>query len=182
MIGLDFVVERPAVDESRRPGEDPGAYVERVARAKAETAAGPDRLVLAADTAVVHQGRVLGKPAHPEEARGMLRRLQGDRHEVFTGLAVTVWADGLETHSLVDMCEVVFVAMTAEEIADYVATGEPMGKAGGYAIQGIGGRFIERIHGNPFTVAGLPLHLVSRLLGRAGHGLDTFALRAPAGG
>ena len=90
-LGLVFGVEVPDVDESRNPGEAPVAYVERIAREKASAVAGPDRLVVAGDTAVVHEGRVLGKPAHPEEARSMLRRLQGDHHEVFTGVAVTGW-------------------------------------------------------------------------------------------
>lgn len=180
MMRLDFDVEPPQIDESRRPDEEPAAYVERLARAKAESAAGPGRLVLAADTAVVHGGRVLGKPAHPEEARAMLRRLQSERHEVLTGLAVSSWEDGPVTRSLVDACEVVLAPMTAEEIADYVATGEPMDKSGAYAIQGVGGRFVERIRGSHYTVVGLPLHLAFRLAARAGHDLGDFAI--PAGG
>ena len=93
-LGLEFDVEPADVDETRRQGESPGVYVERLAIEKAREVAGPERVVLAADTAVVHEGRVLGKPAHPEEARAMLRALQGDRHEVFTGVAVASWDDG----------------------------------------------------------------------------------------
>ena len=174
-LGLDYDVVKPEIDETSLPNEDPAGYVERVARTKAEWGSGPGRLVLAADTTVVHRGRMMGKPAHPEEARSMLRSLQGDRHEVFTGLAVASWGDGPEVHALVDACEVVMMVMTEDEIADYVATGEPMDKAGAYAIQGRGGRFVQSVHGSPFTVVGLPVHLLARLVARSGHGLDDFA-------
>ncbi len=167
-IGLDFDVEAPEVNESRYPGETPGEYVERLARAKAVSAAGPDRVVLAADTIVVHEGRILGKPDHPEEARGILRRLQGDRHEVLTGVCAAGWDGGPVTRSAVDVAEVEFLPMTEEEIADYVATGEPMDKAGAYALQGVGARFVRSVTGSPFTVIGLPLHLVPPLLAGVG--------------
>lgn len=130
--------------------------------------------MLAADTVVVHDGRVLGKPSHPEEARSMLRRLQGDRHEVFTAVAVCGWSDGPDLHSAVDVTEVVFLSMTEDEIADYVSTGEPMDKAGAYALQGSGGLFVEAVIGSPFTVIGLPIHLLPRLLAKTGHSLDSF--------
>ena len=173
-LGLDFDVEPPDVDESRHQGEPPGVYVERIAADKARAVAAAGRVVLAADTAVVHEGKVLGKPGHPEEARSMLRRLQGDRHEVFTGVAVVSWDGGPVVHPTVDVTEVVFLPMTDDEIADYVSTGEPMDKAGAYALQGVGGRFIESVKGSPFTVVGLPIHLVSRLISHAGMDIRSF--------
>lgn len=173
-IGLEFEVVPADVDESRRPDEGPGVYVERLAVDKATAVAGPDTVVVAADTAVVHKGHVLGKPAHPEEARRMLRSLQGETHDVFTGVAV---AGGGEVASLVDVTEVRMASMTPDEIADYVDTGEPMDKAGSYALQGRGGLYVESLTGNPFTVIGLPVHLLPRLTARVGAQLGNFARR-----
>ncbi len=178
-LGLDFDVEPTDIDESRHQDEPPGVYVERIASAKARAVAAADRVVLAADTVVVHEGKVLGKPGHPEEARSMLRRLQGDRHEVFTGVAVASWDGGPALHPAVDVTEVAFLPMTDDEIADYVSTGEPMDKAGGYALQGAGGRFVESVKGSPFTVIGLPIHLISRLIGHAGLDIRVFQLGQP---
>jgi len=180
-LGLEFDVEASDVDETRRPDETPGVYVDRVAREKATALAGPDRLVVAADTTVVHEGRVMGKPAHPEEARAMLRRLQGDRHEVFTGLAVAAWDNRVKLNSAVDVTEVNMMPMTADEIADYVGTGEPMDKAGAYALQGSGGRFVKGVRGSPFTVIGLPIHLLPRMISHAGSDFESFRLRSPIG-
>lgn len=173
-LDLEFEVKPADVDETRRPDETPGAYVERVARNKAAAVVDSDSVVVAADTAVVHGGHVMGKPAHPEEARSMLRRLQGDTHEVFTGVAVAV---GDRMESLVDVTEVRMLPMTDDEIAGYVDYGEPMGKAGAYALQGRGGLFVESIVGSPFTVIGLPVHLLPRLVRRLGHDLDDFAAK-----
>lgn len=178
-LGLSFDVQPADVDETRWPGEAPAVYVERVAVEKAKAVAGPGRLVLAADTAVVHEGRVLGKPAHPEEARSMLRSLQGDRHEVFTGLAVAGWDGGATVDSLVDVTLVTFLPMTEDEIADYVEGGEPMDKAGAYALQGAGGRFIKAVEGSPFTVIGLPIHLIPRLVSHRGHDFSSFLREHP---
>ncbi len=169
-IGLEFETVSPDVDESRFAGEDPSQYVQRVALLKAR--AGMDRgaVALAGDTAVVHEGRVLGKPGHPEEARAMLRRLQGETHEVFTGLAVAWFGESeVENKSLVDMTTVRMTPMTDTEIEWYVGTGEPLDKAGAYGIGGLGGRFVERVSGSPATVSGLPVHLIDRLLVAAGH-------------
>lgn len=175
-LRLDFDVDPSGVDETRLPDEAPGVYVERVALAKARSVAGPERLVVAADTTVVHEGRILGKPAHPEEARAMLRRLQGDSHEVFTGLAVAWWDGGPAVQAIVDVAMVEMTPMTDDEIADYVATGEPMDKAGAYALQGMGGVYVKRVIGSPFTVIGLPIHLLDRLISAAGAGLSHFRL------
>lgn len=174
-LGLQYDIEPPGVDETRLPDELAAAYVERVARSKAEAAAGVGKVVVAADTAVVHAGHILGKPGHPEEARAMLRRLQGDRHDVFTGVAVATFERATPALvSAVDVTEVTMLSMTDDEIAAYVESGEPMDKAGAYALQGKGGVYVEKLHGSPFTVIGLPIHLLPRLLGRAGADFDEF--------
>lgn len=177
-LGLDFDFVAPDVDESRFPEEAPAAYVERVARAKAEAVGGDGVIVVAADTTVVHEGRVMGKPGHPEEARSMLRRIQGDIHEVFTGLAVGSWDGGTQMKSVVDIAEVTMLPMTEEEIVWYVDTGEPLDKAGAYALQGRGGRFVRRIVGSPFTVIGLPIHLLARLVSASGAELSELMTAA----
>jgi septum formation protein len=166
-LGLSFRIVAPDVDESRHPDEEPDIYVERVARMKALAVAEAGSVILAADTTVVHEGRVLGKPAHPGEARSMLARLQGDVHAVFTGVAVA--ADGAVS-SAVDRSLVRMSVMTDVEIDRYVAGGEPIDKAGSYALQGLGGMFVESVEGSPSNVIGLPLHIAARLL-RA-HGID----------
>jgi septum formation protein len=175
-LGLDFDVEAADVDETRRPDETPLDYVERLARAKALAVFRPGSLALGFDTVVVHEGRVLGKPAHPEEARSMLRRLQGDSHEVMTGLAVAGTGDGgaPEVFSSVDVTEVFFTTMTEEEIDDYVDSGEPMDKAGAYALQGYGGVFVQSVRGSAHNVVGVPVHLLGRLVARFGHRLGDF--------
>jgi septum formation protein len=178
-LGLDFDFVTPDVDESRFPDEAPAAYVERVARAKAEAVTGEGLIVVAADTTVVHEGRVMGKPGHPEEARSMLRRIQGEVHEVFTGLAVGGWDGQAQIKSVVDIAEVTMLPMTEEEIAWYVGTGEPLDKAGAYALQGLGGMFVSRVVGSPFTVIGLPVHLVARLVSASGADLSAFRIGAP---
>lgn len=166
-IGLTFRVVVPDVDEGRLPDEEPDHYVERVARLKAAVVDEADAVVIAADTTVVHEGRVLGKPEHPGEARTMLLRLSGDSHVVFTGVAVY---GGRSMSSTVDRTLVRMVEMTDNEIDRYVATGEPLDKAGAYALQGIGGMFVESVEGSASNVVGLPLHIAALLL-RA-HGLD----------
>lgn len=170
-IGLEFIMRPPGVDETRMPDEPAPGYVERLAREKALAAAEPGCVVIGADTAVVHQGRVLGKPAHPQEARSMLNRLGGDTHEVFTGMAVV---NGEEIRSVVDVTEVKMLPITDGEVDEYVDGGEPMGKAGSYALQGEGAVFVESITGNPYTVIGLPIHLLPRLLRQVDAGLEHF--------
>lgn len=173
-LGLTFDVIPAGIDESRHAHESPADYVERVAVDKAFAIAGADRIVVAADTAVVYEGRILGKPAHPEEARSMLRHLQGTEHDVFTGLAVASWEGRPVIHRLTDVTEVRMLPMTEDEIADYVDTGEPMDKAGAYALQGRGGRFVESVSGSSYTVVGLPIHLLARLLTHAGTDIHDF--------
>ncbi len=176
-LGLSFDVQAPNVDETRFPDESPGAYVERVARSKASAVVATDLVVVAADTTVVVDGRVLGKPGHPEEGRSMLRRLQGRKHEVFTGLALSVGPPDEHLGSIVAATEVEMVPMTDEEVVRYVASGEPMDKAGAYALQGYGGVFVAGVVGSPSNVIGLPVHLLPMLFHQAGLELDQFLNR-----
>lgn len=173
-VGAAFVAIAPDVDERRFPDEDPDSYVLRIAEAKARAVAEPGRVVLAADTTVVHHGRVLGKPAHPAEARAMLERLSGEAHAVHTGVAVAGAIEGsLEVHREVCVSVVRMLPLTGEEIAGYVAGGEPMDKAGAYALQGRGAIFVESVEGSPSNVVGLPLHVAARLL--RGFGFDLLS-------
>ena len=166
--GLEFDVCPTDVDESPVAGEPPDSYVVRVARDKARGAAqrrGTVRPVLGADTAVVVSGRVLGKPAHDDEARSMLRLLSGRVHEVLTGVALLSGRD--EVKECVTT-RVRFVSLTDQEIEWYVGTGEPRGKAGAYAIQGGASRFVDWIEGSWANVVGLPVATVYRMLRQAG--------------
>ena len=160
------------VDEAVVPGEAPREYVTRVSRAKAQ--AGWRRMlqrnlprapVLAADTAVVLEGRILGKPADREEAAGMLAALSGRRHEVLTAVAVTCEE---RTELAVSASEVEFRALAANEIRDYVASGEADDKAGAYAIQGGAARFVREMRGSYSGVMGLPLYETAQLLDNTG--------------
>ena len=167
MIGLEFRVVAPGVDETRGPAEQPEGYVTRLARKKASTVAGRERgaVVLAADTTVVLRGHVFEKPQSPEDAGRMLRELRGRKHQVMTAVAVA--QDGRVEHAL-DVTEVTFRPLTDAQIAAYVATGEPVDKAGAYAIQGKGAALVEGIRGDFFGVMGLPLRLALDLLERFG--------------
>jgi septum formation protein len=160
--GIPFEVAPAHVDETIRDGESPERYVTRVAEDKA-LAIGrrfPHRLVLAADTIVVVDGAVLGKPADGQDARRMLRLLSGRTHEVMT--AVTLGAADRDTR--IEKTTVEFAGLTAVEIDWYVDSGEPMDKAGAYAIQGLASRFIRRIDGSYSNVVGLPVALVYEML------------------
>ena len=163
--GYAFDVAPAGIDERRLGDETPAAYVRRLARAKAEAVAPryPGRVVVGADTIVVIDGLVLGKPADAAEAAGMLGRLAGRRHTVLTGVALVRDA---RSEVVVERTEVAFTALDAERIRWYVGTGEPDDKAGAYAAQGIGSRFIERIEGSYSNVVGLPIPVVGRLLER----------------
>ena len=164
--GIEFETVAANVDEAVRPGEDPDTYVRRLAAAKVEAIVGraEGRPVLAADTAVVVEGMILGKPIDRHDARRMLRLLSGRAHDVVTGVAVATPA-GITAASESTCVE--FRALTDAEIDAYVETGEPDGKAGGYAIQGQAGQFVSRISGSHSNVVGLPMDLVRALLGGA---------------
>jgi len=167
MLGLPFRVVATGVDETRQSSELPEAYVVRLAREKARVVAARERgeLVLAADTTVVLRGEIFEKPSTPAEAEAMLGRLQGRTHRVMTAVAVAL--DGRLEHAL-DVTEVTFRRLSGDAIAAYVATGEPMDKAGAYAIQGKGAALVEGIRGDFFGVMGLPLRLALELLERFG--------------
>lgn len=159
-IGTQFEVIPTDVDETATGGLPPAALAETLALMKAQhvAAARPDALVLGADTIVVLDGRVLGKPAGPAEARDMLRTLEGNTHTVFTGIAL-VHASTERSVTASEATRVTFGSMTANEIAAYVATGSPLDKAGGYGIQDDrGALFVSRIDGDYYNVVGLPLH------------------------
>lgn len=156
---IPFEVRPVDVDESPLEGEDPAAYVVRVARDKAAAfgALSPDTLVLAADTTVVVDGEILGKPADASDAARMLRLISGRWHEVLSGVA---FRHPGEEGSLVDSSRVHVQPLSEDEIRWYVETGEPFGKAGAYAIQGLASRFIDRIEGSYSNVVGLPISRV----------------------
>lgn len=165
LAGFRFLVDPADVDETEHPGERPEDYVLRVARDKALTVARrqPGRVVLAADTTVVAGGQILAKPADEADAVRMLELLSGAVHDVWTG--VVARRNGQEAAEPV-LTRVHLRHMTPDEIGWYVASGEPMGKAGAYGIQGRAARFIERIEGSWSNVVGLPIATVDRLLKR----------------
>jgi len=167
LIGIAHEVQPADIDESLRPGELPAAHAERLARGKAHTIAErePDAVIIAADTIVVVDGDVLGKPSDETDARAMLRRLSGRTHTVLTAIAV---ARGAQTESAVESVDVTFRELTEEDITAYIATGEPMDKAGAYGIQGYGATIVERVNGDYFSVMGLGLRRLVVLLARAG--------------
>lgn len=170
-LGLRFAVLDVDVPELHRDGEPPEDYVSRVAREKAgagllQVAAVPGAIVLGADTEVVLDGEVFGKPADAAAAAAMLRRLQGRRHRVIS----TVWllSAGREAHAT-SLSEVRFAPMDESAIAAYVASGEPYGRAGAYAIQGLAAAHIDHLSGSFSGVMGLPLYETAQLLRQFGH-------------
>lgn len=169
-IGVPVQVVRCAVDEQVLPGELPEQYVQRVTRAKvlAGVAQAPlDAVVLAADTAVVLDGQILGKPADREHAMRMLRALSGREHQVMTAVAVM---RGAEVQLQLVATQVRFRPLTEAQMAAYWETGEPVDKAGGYGIQGLGAVFVEHVSGSYSAVVGLPLMETAVLL-------DDFGIR-----
>jgi len=169
-LGWRFEWTAPKVDESPLPGEAPEALCERLARLKAEAPEAREGvLVLAADTIVVVDGRVLGKPADLDESREMLALLQGRGHEVLTGVALR-WSG--RTVSAVERTAVRFRLLTPGEVAAYAATGEGTDKAGSYAIQGRGALLVSGIDGDYFNVVGLPLCRLGMLLESVGLSLE----------
>jgi septum formation protein len=163
--GYTFVVRAAHIPEDPQPGEDPIAYVTRLAREKAEAVYGllgdAGAVVLGADTTVTLDDHILGKPEDAADAARMLRLLSGRTHRVITGVAV-VAAGRAEVAA--EVTAVRFLTISDREIAEYIATGEPMDKAGAYAIQGRAARWIPRVEGCYFNVVGLPISLVTALL------------------
>jgi septum formation protein len=167
LVGIPHVVRPADIDEAFGPGEQPGAHCERLAREKAAVVAAgaPDAVVIGSDTIVVVDGDVLGKPRDEPHAVEMLARLSGRTHTVMTAVAVQ-WR-GVEL-SAVEEVDVTFHALDRERIRAYIATGEPMDKAGAYGIQGFGATIVQRVDGDYFAVMGLPLQRLVRLMEQLG--------------
>ncbi len=169
-----FKVTSPEVDETVEEHLPPAQVVEELSRRKALAGArhaDQDDLIIAADTVVALEGAVLGKPADQREAFAMLSALSGNRHYVYTGLTV-IQGDQVVTQH--ECTTVTFRELEPEEISHYIATGEPMDKAGAYGIQGLGAMLVSGIEGDYFNVVGLPIFRLSRIL--AGFGLDLFQM------
>ncbi|HTN34270.1 MAG TPA: Maf family protein [Marinobacter sp.] len=167
-IGVEFSVLPADIDETPVTGENVRHYVERMAREKSlkVAAASPESLVLGADTSVVLDGIILGKPVSCNEAVATLRQLSGKTHQVLTAVAL---ASGVGCKSRLVITEVRFRDLSDVEITRYVATGEPMDKAGSYGIQGLGGIFVRELRGSYSAVVGLPLQETAALLADAGY-------------
>ena len=166
MLGYDFLCKPVYADETIPADASPETAVQLLARRKAEAVAcAPDDVALGSDTVVALENRILGKPANTEEAAGMLRSLSGKYHTVHTGVCLKS-AEKCEVFAVSTLVE--FFPLTDAEIAAYVATGDPMDKAGAYGIQGIGAINIRRIDGDFFTVMGLPAAQTARALRRFG--------------
>jgi septum formation protein len=167
MIGLDYIIETSGAEEVQPHGLSPTEFVKTLALQKAQPVADlhPNDCVIGADTIVYLDGDILGKPNSPEMAKAYLTRMQGRSHVVYTGVAVLKNGRADVRH-----CEttVTFAPMTHLEIESYVATGEPLDKAGAYGVQGPGGVFVERIDGNYFNVIGMPLPMLYQMLIDAG--------------
>jgi septum formation protein len=159
--GYEFEIVVADVDERVRDGEPPAEYVRRLAAEKSSAVMAADAIILGADTTVVVDGEILGKPRDDDEAAAMLRRLAGRHHEVLTGVSIR---QGAHEVGRVESTAVWFSVLTKEDIAWYVASGEGRDKAGAYAIQGLASRFIPRIDGSYANVVGLPVAAVAELL------------------
>jgi septum formation protein len=164
-LGVSFSIMPPGIDERRKPSESPKEYALRIAYEKARKVGDlfPDKWIIGADTIVVHKGKVLGKPKTDEDAIAMLKRLRANWHKVFTGYCILnaskqiVYQDVAET-------KVFIKDLTDDEIAKYVGTSEPFGKAGSYAVQGRGGYMVKEIKGSYTNVVGLPICEITEAL------------------
>ncbi len=164
-LGLQFTTKPAAIDETPEPEESAEDFVRRMAAGKAESIAGlrPDAVVIGADTVISHHGEILGKPASRADALTILQKLQGSSHIVMTALALYCRKDNLAT-TLVGATTVTFGRFPKDVLESYIRSGEPMDKAGAYAIQGQGGFLIEQINGSCSTVIGLPMNELVTLL------------------
>jgi septum formation protein len=178
LIGIPHEVCPAHVDERYHAGETPPGYAERLARAKASALSQSGAVVIGSDTIVVVDGDVLGKPSDASDAERMLRRLQNRSHIVMTGVAV-LWNGRMA--SGVEEVGVTFRALSDDEIVAYVATGEPMDKAGAYGIQGYGATIVERVDGDYFAVMGLALNRMVRLMESLGLVYRFGAIESDAG-
>lgn len=171
LLGWDFTVQAPCSGETLIKGENPRDAVARLAKEKALSVSGlhPEKIVLGADTVVVLDGEILGKPRSEAESFGMIKRLQGRSHVVLTGLNLSFMEKSL---SHIEATRVFFRPLSDEEIQSYLNTGEGLDKAGSYGIQGRGAILVERIEGDYFNVVGLPLYALSVMIGKIGFPLS----------
>ena len=174
-LGLDATVRPAEVDESPLAREEPEAYVRRLASAKARARAAPGTVTIGADTTVVLDGQIVGKPRDRAEARAMLGALSGRCHEVLT--AVAVIADGTREAAAVERSTVELAPVDEARVGWYTSLEEPYDKAGGYALQGAGSLFADRVEGSISNVIGLPLPLLDRLFSQLGIDLLDFRRR-----
>lgn len=162
LMGLEFRVQVADIDETMDAGRAPAEEVARVSALKAQTVqAGEDDVVIAADTVVVCEGKILGKPHNEKEAADMLRLLSGKAHQVMTGFTVR---RGSRIHAHTEISTIHFRPLEEQEIAAYVATGEPMDKAGAYGIQGKASLFVTGLEGDYYNVMGLPVCALGQCL------------------
>ena len=173
-MGLEFTTRSPQIDEDAFQGRDARDLVQTLSREKARWVAAQlpgDPIVIGADTVVVRDGTILGKPKDPAEAQAMLVSLSGRTHQVYTGVTV---CQGDKVVTQAEETQVTFRPLTQQEIACYVATGEPMDKAGAYGIQGLGGLLVAGIQGDYHNVVGLPVCRLGQIL--RDFGVDCLAL------
>jgi septum formation protein len=178
LVGIRHDVQPANIDEALRDGESARGYVERLAREKVEAISAPEAVTIGSDTTVVVDGEILGKPNDEAEAAAMLRRLSGRSHVVMTAVAAR-WKGRVVSGA--EVVKVDFRELSDDEIRAYVATGEPMDKAGAYGIQGYGATIVDRVEGDYFAVMGLPLNRLTRLLESLGIVYDFGPLRAHHG-
>lgn len=171
-LNLKFTVVPSKIDEEEFNISDPVELVKVLAEEKARSVSKlvEDVIIIAADTVVVHNGQILGKPANESKARKMLKELSSDQHQVITGVAVLNSRTG-ESHLDYNITDVKMTALSEQDIDKYVETGEPLDKAGSYAIQGFGGLFVEEIKGSYYSVMGLPIHQLAKLLDKFNYGI-----------
>jgi len=171
-LNLKFTIVPSKIDEDSFKIDDPVELVKTLAAEKAKSVSElvEDAVVIAADTVVVYDDQILGKPGGKLEAKKMLKKLSSNQHQVITGLAVLNSQSG-ERYVDFNITDVKIKALSESEIDNYVETGEPLGKAGAYAIQGLGGLFVEEIRGSYYSVMGLPIHQLAQLLDKFNYGI-----------
>jgi len=171
-LNLKFTIVPSNIDEEEFTNSDPVKLVKILAEEKAKSVFNlvEDAIIIAADTVVVHNDKILGKPANEEEARKMLKKLSSDQHQVITGVAVLNSNSG-KAHVDYNITDIKMTDLTEQEIINYVETREPLDKAGSYAIQGLGGLFVEEIKGSYYSVMGLPIHQLAKLLDKFNYGI-----------
>jgi len=171
-LNLKFTIVPAKIEEEKFRSSDPIKLVKTLALEKAKSVSElvEEAIVIAADTVVVCDGKILGKPEDEADAKKMLQYLSSNQHQVITGVAV-LNSQTKESHVDHNITDVKMITMTENEIDNYIETGEPMDKAGSYAIQGFGGLFIEEIKGSYYSVVGLPIHQLAKLLDKFNYGI-----------